>query len=283
MDFTELIFEKITQNEKNINLVKRYIKFIDKFSLDEKVKGKTHNHHILPKCIFPKYKNLNRYPLNKSILTYRAHYIAHYILGRIFGKEMWISFSRMSKCKTKNSILYNIGVCKHSENICGSGNPMYGRKHTEKTKEKMAKSQLGISYEEKFGKEKANEMKSTLSKQKTGMKYSEEVNKRKGRSGEENSMYGRKIEKENHPMYGKNHSEETKAKMSKAKEGYVPWMKGKHHTDETKKKLSEARKGVSSPNKGKKAKTIKCEYCGKEINAGNYTRWHGDNCKHKAT
>ena len=26
---------------------------------------------------------------------------------------------------------------------------------------------------------------------------------------------------------------------------------------------------------------IVCEYCGKDANTGNYSRWHGDNCKHK--
>ena len=28
---------------------------------------------------------------------------------------------------------------------------------------------------------------------------------------------------------------------------------------------------------------IVCEHCGKDANTGNYTRWHGDNCKHKKT
>jgi hypothetical protein len=28
---------------------------------------------------------------------------------------------------------------------------------------------------------------------------------------------------------------------------------------------------------------IKCEYCGKEMNIGNYGRWHGDKCKNKNT
>jgi len=28
-------------------------------------------------------------------------------------------------------------------------------------------------------------------------------------------------------------------------------------------------------------KRIVCEHCGKDANTGNYSRWHGDNCKHK--
>lgn len=32
---------------------------------------------------------------------------------------------------------------------------------------------------------------------------------------------------------------------------------------------------------GKKRKTKLCPYCNKDIPVGNYTRWHGDNCKLK--
>ena len=41
---------------------------------------------------------------------------------------------------------------------------------------------------------------------------------------------------ENHPFYGKHHTDEAKKKISEA-------HKGKHHTEDTKKKMSEARKG----------------------------------------
>lgn len=51
-------------------------------------------------------------------------------------------------------------------------------------------------------------------------------------------------------MLGKQHSEETKRKMSEAHKGEkAPWY-GKHLTEETKHKLSEARKGEKSYNYG---------------------------------
>ena len=37
---------------------------------------------------------------------------------------------------------------------------------------------------------------------------------------------------------------------------------------------------VNSSNFMSKQRRI-CEYCNSETNPGNYTRWHGDNCKHK--
>ena len=48
---------------------------------------------------------------------------------------------------------------------------------------------------------------------------------------------------ENHPLYGKHRSEETKRKMSAAHKGKTSPMKGKTLTDETCKKISEAMKG----------------------------------------
>ena len=57
---------------------------------------------------------------------------------------------------------------------------------------------------------------------------------------------------ENHPMYGKHHSEEARRKMREA-------HKGKHLSDETKKKLSEAKKGkhFSEEHKNKLSEALK--------------------------
>jgi endogenous inhibitor of DNA gyrase (YacG/DUF329 family) len=56
---------------------------------------------------------------------------------------------------------------------------------------------------------------------------------------------------ENHPLYGKHRSEETKKKISDAHKGENNPFYGKHHTKETKKKISEANKGEKNPNYGK--------------------------------
>ena len=49
---------------------------------------------------------------------------------------------------------------------------------------------------------------------------------------------------ENHPNYGKHHSQETKNKISES-------LKGKCHTEESKKKMSNTRKGINNPLYGK--------------------------------
>lgn len=56
---------------------------------------------------------------------------------------------------------------------------------------------------------------------------------------------------ENHPMYGKHHSDETKIKMSFANKGKKGTFCGKHHSDESKRKMSEANKGENAPWYGK--------------------------------
>lgn len=56
---------------------------------------------------------------------------------------------------------------------------------------------------------------------------------------------------ENHPFYGKSHSEQTKAKLSIAKTGDKNPMIGRSHTDETKALMSIAKKGEDNPNFGK--------------------------------
>lgn len=79
------------------------------------------------------------------------------------------------------------------------------------------------------------------------------------------SRAARKRVGELHPMFGKKHSEETKAKWSKDR-------KGKKHSEETKKKMSE-----SSANKGG-VKQVICPYCSKSGGKPAMIRWHFDNC-----
>lgn len=56
--------------------------------------------------------------------------------------------------------------------------------------------------------------------------------------GKNNPMYGHQS-----PMYGKNHSEETRSKMSKAQKGENNHNFGKHHSEETKLKMSKSHLG----------------------------------------
>ena len=60
---------------------------------------------------------------------------------------------------------------------------------------------------------------------------------------------------EKNPFYGRQHSEESKKKISESKKGLLSGEKNpmfrKHHSEESKKKMSDARKGKPAYNKGK--------------------------------
>lgn len=58
---------------------------------------------------------------------------------------------------------------------------------------------------------------------------------------------------------GKEHSDETKLKMSITRKGMTVWIKGKHLSEATKKKLSEIKKGKPAWNKGKKMSLDTCK------------------------
>ena len=107
----------------------------------------------------------------------------------------------------------------------------------------------------------------------------------------------------NNPMYGKKHTEKSKMKSSKSNTGkhfgnigvkrpeHSKFMLGENNPmkrAEERLKASNRMKGSNnpmygkpSPNKGLKMPTQKCPHCGKEANAGNFKRWHGEYCKQK--
>lgn len=94
---------------------------------------------------------------------------------------------------------------------------------------------------------------------------------------------------ENHPMWGKKHSDESNEKRRIA-------VTGRKHSKEAIKKISENNKGKISWCKGKKLsksdiknksiaalklEKIECPHCKKLSDPGNSKRWHFNNCKLK--
>jgi NUMOD3 motif. len=98
---------------------------------------------------------------------------------------------------------------------------------------------------------------------------------------------------EMHPMYGKNHSEETKRKISENHHdvsGENNPMYGKKHSDESKEKMSNKLKGngkgvpKSAETRRKMSESVRlltCPHCGKSAKGNSMKRWHFDNCKRK--
>jgi group I intron endonuclease len=86
------------------------------------------------------------------------------------------------------------------------------------------------------------------------------------------------------PMFGKNLSDITKQKLSKSVTGFK-------HTDIAKSKITAAQTGRARSEKARKSisvgvsslEKIKCEHCGGLFSPALYGRWHGDKCKSRGT
>ena len=119
-------------------------------------------HHILPKSIFPQYQNFVLYPENGVYLTFREHYICHWLLTKMVNEEHLYKMSnallRMTK-KTNNryrpkSIIYSNTRSKIRQSISGKNSPHFGVPKNypngnkgvpmkEETKEKLRMANLG--------------------------------------------------------------------------------------------------------------------------------------------
>ena len=142
-------------------------------------------HHIKPRSLFP---DLIRDKNNIVKLTYREHYIAHWLLTKIYpSKEMTHAFWRMNCCN--NDLYFNsyaFQICRKAfiESNKGQGNPMYGkhgkrRHHTEQTRRKMSEALKGKNFSEAHkrkigeankGKHRSEEIKKKLSEANTGQR-----------------------------------------------------------------------------------------------------------------
>ena len=199
----------------------RYINFIDRFNFEN-----GHKHHILPQSLFPEFKDLKKHKFNCKILSFRAHFIAHYILSKAIGGKMLFAFNRMCNTKEKlkiNSILYSEFKKCHSKIVSDFmkvNNPMFN----EETKIKVSKSNTG--------KKASEETKAKMSKN----SYMKTDIARKQKSEQM---------KKNNPML----DEKNRLAVSKAKTG-VP------RSEETKRILSIAKMGINVGKEHFRTKTI---------------------------
>jgi hypothetical protein len=79
------------------------------------------------------------------------------------------------------------------------------------------------------------------------------------------------------------HTAESKQKISKSMVGENHHMYNKHHTEETKQKIRDNYPDVSGENNSMSNPKwqLTCEHCGKTMHKGLHNRWHGNNCKMK--
>lgn len=263
----EFIYTKLKEiciNEKYLN---RYMKFIETYNGSGNIK-----HHALPQApdMFPEYKSFKIYSWNCIHFSERAHFVAHWMLWKAVGKSQALAFYQMRHKNKKrlNSKSYALLLedfkkaarnperrkklsvsikAAHKEKRCG----MYNKPQSSHQKELLSKLKCGVPMPKEAIEKRLNTMKTKIQ---NGW-----VQPTKGKTYEE--YYGadlaeikrNKIKENHHNVVGKNNP-----------------MYGKEHSFDTKEKI---RKAALSKDK------VKCEYCGTLSNIGNYKRWHGENCK----
>ena len=132
-----------------------------------------------------------------------------------------------------------------------------GKPMSEETKKKLSESKKGLQTGEKnpmFGKHHSEETKQKIGEVHKGKHISEEQKKKLSIALKGRIMSDEHKKKIGEANKGRHHSEESKKKMSETKKGLQSGEKhpmfGKHHSEEAKKKMSLARKGKPAHNKG---------------------------------
>lgn len=132
-----------------------YLSLIDKALLRNTNNDYTETHHIIPKSLGGTNKKDNLVKL-----TAKEHYIAHLLLMKCYDdklakQKMCAAFLYMSKARnqytghryTSNLYEYHkrIKTKIRKERMSGANNPMFGKKHSEKTRKRISEKRLGIN------------------------------------------------------------------------------------------------------------------------------------------
>lgn len=240
-----------------------YDQLIAKHKDSPRIKGKTHDHHIIPKS-FAKVDNIEDIDgrWNRVHLPLREHFIAHLLLARIWRKHerkglmMAKAFTAMSGQGVYNSKDYSWLKldCSHTE----EAKEKMRKPRSEETKRKLSevakkrtlsketKKKIGETQKGKPKKPHSDETKKKMSESNKGKKRTEETKRKIG------------LVHKGKPR--KPHSEEAKRKMSES-------AKGKVFSEEHKQKLGNVNRGrkMSDEQKQKISKSLRKNHDLREV------------------
>lgn len=222
------IYLSILENNSNVLINSKYFKWYKDFIVANKNTNDFEKHHILPKSIYPSYKDDKSNIIKVSI---RKHYILHLLLWKIFKpgsierSKMALAVKRFRKGNSEIYISSKIYESmkrdyRHSkETIEKIRKSNIGKKRSKETIEKLRESHLGNNLPE--------ETKEKLRKINSGKKLSDDHKNKisKSNSGRSVSIKTRMKQSEirkgkyigvNSPCYGYIHEQSTRDKMSKA-------------------------------------------------------------------
>ena len=227
--------------------------------------GYTESHHIHPRSL-----GGSDEPTNLVKLTAREHFICHWLLVKMTtGQDhhKMLNALRMMRAEKQGQQRYNTKITARvyesikqeyaelqSKTFKGKGNGFYGKTHTLEAREKIRQKNLGNKLTPE---QHAKLVKNITGKKKPPFTEEHKTKMSVAKQGENNNMWG------------KTHSEETRAKQS-AK------ATGRKQSEETIRKKIEA-------TTGKKREKKLCPHCKKEVAVNGYARWHGPACRARHT
>lgn len=212
-------------------------------------------HHIMPKCI----GGINDED-NLIDLYAKEHFIAHKLLTQENPNNNKLAYAYlcMAFVKNENHERYEITPEEYEEarKACSqaakqrfsnpSNHPNYGKHLSQDTKRKISEAHKNPSEETRKKNSNAHKKENLSIETLQKMKQ---------------SALERFENPENHPMYGKHHSQETKNKIkeaTKSRVGDKHPMWGKHWSEEIKRKNSEAHKGLGVGADNPRAISVVC-------------------------
>lgn len=254
------IFQTLSSITNNPHYVKRYVNFI----FSRKQEGATFElHHILPKSLWPDYKDLRMNKWNGIKLTPKEHFIAHHILAKALGNKMWIAFHSMCYRKKPDDIRITASVydrlrlenLSHSADFArktyGVDNVFQAEAIKTKIKETMFKK-FGVENPSQSEDVKKKKVETTLAK--FGVQHHNQLEEHKERISKTTKLTRARETDKVCEYCG------TLCKQL----NYKKW-----HGENCK----------DNPNS--KRQLYKCSYCSKEVTKTNLIRWHNDKCKMK--
>jgi hypothetical protein len=284
-------FKKV--NIKSHTKLQEYIDFCISHNREQR-----EDHHILPKDLFPEYKNLTENKWNKSTLSIIDHIKAHILLCEaIDEKSMYYARNMMlftrdyrdvSEADLRKIEKIKLESRKKQSELMRERNPMKDNNIKEKALAGRKKYFESGGIGSMKNKKHSEEAKAKISEANKGKIIKEESKSNLNafilRYGE---IEGPKKYKENNikkavtlelyiAKHGKEEGQkiwdEINRKRSENLKGDKNPFFGKTHSDETRKHLSE---------KAKNRPKLTCPHCGKQSQPGMAKRWHFDNCKLK--
>ena len=267
MTSTNTYIQILSSKPHNKHYLIRYIKFLNNYSEQKQIKGKTEIHHICPKSsdLFPEYSSLKINYWNKIHLTYRQHFIAHYMLSKIYPESkqiyaFWAMCNNQSpsdKIRNRdyivNSKVYDLTKKLISEKISKSNK---GKKYPLRSNKKL---NIVSCYDSNNNYLEVTKLEFNNRKDLYG------VNKFMDRSYMQTNEYKITIKGKH---INKIHiiNEITGDKKFVLRQEFISKFKN----------LGYIEKFISYD---RELYLKKCPFCNKIIDPANYTRWHGDNCK----